>query len=135
MLKRLLLSLVEGAAPGLVVALGLSRLGVGFDGAVIAYASAAAVGALTGLVAGKPFWARDAKTEASIKAAAGAFIATVVLFGMRKWLGGVTVDLSALGAGRGAIGAVPEVALPVIGVALAVVLEIDDAFGADPTIP
>jgi hypothetical protein len=90
---------------------------------------------LTGLVAGRPIWAKAAKIEGALKAVAGAFISVVVLYALRKWLPAVHVDLTAFGAGEGAIGSVPWVFLPATGVALALVLEIDDAFGADPVPP
>lgn len=133
MLKRLLAALLEGAVPGAAVAYALSRLGV--ETAATMYAAAALVGVLTGLIAGRPIWARAAKIEAGLKATAGAFIALVVLYALRKWLPNVRVDLGAFGAGAGAIGSVPWASLPAIGVALALVLEIDDAFGADPPAP
>lgn len=131
MLKRLLAALLEGALPGAAAAYTLSKLGM--KTAVTMYAAVALVGVLTGLVAGRPIWARAAKTEAALKATAGAFISVVVLYALRKWLPGVHIELGALGAG--AIGDVPWASLPAIGVALALVLEIDDAFGADPPAP
>lgn len=133
MLRRLLAALLEGAIPGAVVAYGLERLGLRTPATM--YAAVAVVGVLTGLVAGRPIWARAAKTEAALKAAAGAFIAVVVLYALRKWLPAVSVDLTAFGGGAGAIGSLPWAFLPAIGVALALVLEIDDAFGAEPAPP
>lgn len=133
MLKRLVAAVLEGVLPGALVAFGLSKLGL--DATWALYAAVAVVGVLTGLVAGRPVWARGAKTEALLKAVAGALIALVVLFGFRKWLPSVQVDLSAFGVGRGAIGSVPWAFLPSVGVALALVLEIDDAFGSDPAPP
>jgi hypothetical protein len=133
MLKRLLAALFEGVVPGAAVAYALSRLGV--ETTATMYAAVALVGVLTGLVAGRPIWARAAKTEGALKAVAGAFISVVVLYALRKWLPGVRVDLGALGAGALPIGSVPWVFLPAVGVALALVLEVDDAFGADPPAP
>ncbi|HVW24798.1 MAG TPA: hypothetical protein VHC69_05480 [Polyangiaceae bacterium] len=133
MLKRLLAALFEGVIPGAAVAYGLGRLGLRTPATM--YAAVAVVGVLTGLIAGRPIWARAAKTEAALKAAAGAFISVVVLYALRKWLPAVSVDLTAFGGGAGAIGSLPWVFLPGIGVALALVLEIDDAFGADPAPP
>lgn len=133
MLKRLVAALFEGVLPGAAVAYCLSRLGL--ETAATMYAAVALVGVLTGLVAGRPIWAKAAKIEASLKAVAGAFIAVVVLYALRKWLPAVHVDLSAVGGGAGAIGNVPWAFLPAIGVALALVLEIDDAFGGDAPAP
>jgi hypothetical protein len=133
MLKRLVAALLEGVIPGAAVAYGFSTLGL--EGAVPMYASVAVVGAVTGLVAGRPIWAKAAKTEAAIKAAAGTFISVVVLYALRKWLPAVRVDLTALGGAAGAIGSVPSAFLPATGVALALVFEIDDAFGKKPAPP
>jgi len=130
MLKRLVLGVLEGAAPGVLVALVAEQVGQGWGGAV-AYLAAVAVGVVTGLVAGKPFWAPGAKVESLLKAASGAFLALIVMYGTRKWLGDVVLDLSAIGAGSGALGDLPRVVLPLIGVAIAFILEIDDRFGAD----
>jgi hypothetical protein len=98
------------------------------------YAAAAAVGILTAIVAGKPVWARAAKVEALLKAVVGAFIAVTSMFGIRKWLPGVTLDLSRIGAGAGAVGDLPRVALPLVGMALALVFEVDDAFGPEVSV-
>ena len=133
MLKRLEAALLEGVLPGAAVAFGLSKFGLGGPWAF--YAAVALVGVLTGLVAGRPIWAKGAKTEGLLTALAGAFIAVVVLFGLRTWLPSFDVDLSTFGAGHGALGSVPWAFWPVVGVALAVVLEIDDAFGSDPEPP
>src|SRR2546421_7624184 len=91
--KRLLSALLEGVLPGAAVAFALGRLGAG--SAAMMYAAVAAVGVLTGLVAGRPIWDKAAKTEGSLKAVAGACIAVVVLYALRKWLSGVHLDLTA----------------------------------------
>lgn len=131
MLKRLVSALLAGALPGAAAAFALSELG-GAGSSFAVYAAAAMVGVLTGLFAGRPIWAKSAKVEGLLKSVAGLFISVTVLFGVRKWLPGVTLDLGAFGAGSGPIGNLPWVVLPAIGVALALVLEIDDAIGADP---
>jgi hypothetical protein len=135
MLKRLLVSLFEGSITGGATAFVLSRVGEGNPAALLVYAAAALTGALTGLVAGKPIWARAAKLEGLLKSVAGAFMAVTVLFGMRKWLPGVTVDLGRFGAASGPIGSVAWVALPLIAIAISLVLEVDDAFGPETTPP
>ena len=130
-MKRLVLALLEGALPGAATAFALSELGAANQAPAV-YAAAAVVGILTGLFAGKPIWAKGAKVEGSLKAVAGLFISVTMLFGVRKWLPGMSLDLAALGAGVGPVGSQPWVILPAIGVAYALVLEIDDAIGADP---
>ncbi|HEX4338523.1 MAG TPA: hypothetical protein VH062_21610 [Polyangiaceae bacterium] len=132
MLKRLVAALFEGAVPGAAVAFGLTKLDA--ISPTLMYAAVALVGVLTALVAGRPIWAKAAKVEALLKSVAGAFISVVVLYALRKWTPGLHVDLTALGLGAGPVGYVPWVALPATGVALATVLEIDDAFGPGPAI-
>jgi hypothetical protein len=131
MLKRLVLALLEGALPGAAAAFALTELGAA-NVAPAMYAAAAAAGVSTALIAGRPIWAKGAKVEGLLKAVAGLFIAVTMLFGVRKWLPGMNIDLGAFGAGAGPVGSLPWVVLPAICVAFALVLEIDDAIGADP---
>jgi hypothetical protein len=102
---------------------------------VVAYAAAALVGGLVGAVAGKPIWVREAKLEGLLKSLAGAFVAAVAMYGARKWLAGVHVNLQAFGWGAGPIGQVPAAALPAIGAGLGFVFQIDDALGGDSEPP
>src|SRR5882672_3482282 len=113
MLKRLIFALLEGALPGAAAAFALSAVGQGgASSAPAMYAAMAIVGVLTGLLAGRPIWAKSAKIEGLLKAVAGLFISVTVLFGVRKWLPGMSVDLGAFGAGAGPVGSLPWVALP-----------------------
>ena len=97
-------------------------------GALIAYAAAVVTGVLTGLIAGKPIWARDARIEAGLKAFAGAFLGAAVMFALRRWVG---VDVSLGELGQGVVGELPAVSLPLIGVALALVFELDHSVGRE----
>jgi len=130
MIKKVVLGIVEGGFIGGIVGAALSHLHV-LWGPFIAYPAVAAVGALVGAIAGRPIWAREAKLEAMLKSIAGAFIGAVALYGARKWLAGVHVDLGALGAGTGAIGDVPAAVLLIIGASLGFVFEVDDALGSE----
>ena len=127
MLKRLLSGLVKGALIGSLLAVVLVK-GLGmlsFPGALVAYPVVMLLGATTGLVAGKPIWAKGAKIEAGVKAVVGAGIASVELLLLRKWLN-VDLDLSLIGAGAGAIGTLPAASLPLVAAALALVFEADN---------
>jgi hypothetical protein len=62
----------------------------------------------------------------------GAFIATAAVYGARKWLQSVSFDLGPA-LGSGSVGDLPAVLLPVIAVAIALLLEIDDAVGPHAT--
>jgi hypothetical protein len=131
MLRRLFIGLALGLAMGGLLAVGLvAGLKVaafeGAGGVALAYAAAAIAGVLTGLVAGKPIWAPSAKVEAGLKAFFGVLLGAGAMFALRQWGSAWTADLSALGAGRGAVGALPAASLPLIGAALGALFELDN---------
>jgi|RhiMethySRZTD1v2_1073278.scaffolds.fasta_scaffold101834_3 hypothetical protein len=131
MLRRLLFGLFKGALIGGVAAAVLIKgLGVAVFGGFLAYTAAVLVGAVTGLFAGKPLWARDARIEVILKAIVGAAVAGAAMFALRKWVP-AEIDLSALGAG--AVGSLPAVSLPLISTFLAVVFELDNTKEAPAT--
>src|SRR6516225_980623 len=93
MVRRLFVGFIVGLFVGCAVAAGLvaglrvhefADLGTG--GVVLAYLSAALTGVLTGLVAGKPIWATNAKIEAGLKAFFGALLAAGLMFVLRRWV-------------------------------------------------
>ncbi len=128
MVKRLSLGLAKGVLVGgaiaalLIYGFGLSAFGTG-----LAYLTAVLVGVLTGLIAGKPIWAKDARIEAGLKAFVGSLVAAAAMFGLRKWVG-INLDLGAFGVGT--VGELPIVSLPIIATVLALFYEIDNS-GAD----
>lgn len=127
MVRRLLVGLGKGLLVGGALALlliygaGLSAFGAG-----LAYLMAAVTGVVTGLIAGKPIWADDARIEAGLKAVVGALVGAAVMFGLRKWVG-VSVDLGAFG--QGVLGELPLTSLPVIATLLALFYELDNSGG------
>lgn len=133
MIKRLIVGLLLGAVLGAVAAAVLVQgLGVvSFEGhAVLPYLSAAAVGVLAGLVAGKPIWAADGRIEAGLKAFFGMLLALGGMFVLQRWVH-VPVDLTALKAGEGTLGQLPAASLPLIGAILAGFFELDNSVGGD----
>jgi hypothetical protein len=132
MLRRLLLGLVLGLVVGGLLAAGLvAGLGVptftAAGGALMAYLAAALTGVLTGLVAGKPIWASEAKIEAGLKAFFGALIGAGVMFALRRWAGGVTLDLPAIGAhGPTSVADLPAASLPLVAAVLGGFFELDN---------
>ncbi len=127
MLKRLLLGLLIGLVVGGAVAAGVVK-GLGivmFTIPAIAYLLAAATGALTGLIAGKPIWSADGKIEAGLKAFFGALLAAGAMFALRQWVK-VDVDLTALSAGAGTLGDLPAAALPAVAATLGAIFELDN---------
>jgi hypothetical protein len=126
MFRRLLLGLCEGLVIGLVIGVACTRgLGLGSPGSLVAAALGTLAGFAVGLVAGRPIWARDAKTEALLKAAAGALGGLGLAFALRRWLK-VEVDLSAVSLGAGPAGQLSAVVLPALSTVLALFFELDD---------
>jgi hypothetical protein len=124
MLTRILLGLVKGVVVGGAIgALVLYGLSMSVFPAWLAYVAAVVVGALTGLVAGKPIWAKDARIEAGLKSAAGAIIAALGMFAVRKW---VTIPLDLGSLGKGLVGDLPIASLPLISTVLALLFEADN---------
>jgi hypothetical protein len=134
MLWRLLVGFVIGLVVGgllaaaLVAGLKLTTFpGAGAGGVALAYGMAALGGVLTGLFAGKPIWATDARLEAGLKAFFGALLAVGGMFALRQWAAGWTVDLSGVGQlGRGAVGDLPATSLPLIAAVLGSLFELDN---------
>lgn len=124
MAKRALVGLLKGLVLGGLLAIVLVKgLGVVTFGAWLAYPLAVVVGVITGLVAGKPIWAQDARIEAGLKAVVGAIVAGGLMFAMRKWIN-PSIDLGSLGAAG--LGELPILSLPLITTALSVFYELDN---------
>jgi len=99
MLIRLVLGLLKGLVIGGLVGFGLAKVGFAAPSALFAYAAAALVGALVGLIAGKPIWAAGGRIEAGLKAGFGALLATGLMALARNFLGfTVPFDLGSLAA-------------------------------------
>src|SRR5271170_2252281 len=131
MLRRLIFGLVLGLIVGVALAAGLVRLGeasfAAGGGVVLAYLAAAAVGGLTGLIAGKPIWASGAKVEGLLKALFGALMGAGAMFALRQWATGFDVNLSFLGAGGPApVGELPAASLPLIAAILGGLFGLDN---------
>jgi hypothetical protein len=128
MLRRLILGMVVGLLVGGALAAGFARLiGTSFllpGGFFIALGTAALVGALTGVVAGKPIWAEGAKVEAGLKAFVGALLGAGAMFALRRW-GGEFSGPEWLG-GTAPLGQLPAVSLPLIAAALGALFGLDN---------
>ncbi len=82
-LKRLVVGLVLGVLIGGLFGFGLAQASTSLMAGGLGYLLAAAVGVLTGLVAGKPIWAKGAQIEAGLKAFFGALLGAGILLGLR----------------------------------------------------
>jgi hypothetical protein len=132
MLKRVVVAVLEGVVVGGSVALGMAGLGLSWSGVPVVYGAALTTGVAIGVVAGKPPWASSAKLESVLKSVVGAFIAPAAVYGVRKWLSSLSLDLGPV-LGSGPLGDLPRVLLPLTAIAIAVLLEIDDAVGPHAT--
>ncbi len=128
MLRRLLLGLAEGLVIGMALAVAAAR-GLGLNAAatsaLVSAPLAGGAGFLVGLIAGRPVWARDAKTEALLKAGVGALVAVGLSFALGRWFS-LPLDLSAYSLGAGPAGKLAAVSLPIIATALALFFELDN---------
>ena len=131
MVRRLIFGLVLGLIVGVVLAAGLVRLGLGSfadgGGVAVAYLAAAAAGALTGMVAGKPIWASGAKVEGGLKALFGGLMGVGAMFALRQWATGFDVNLSFVGGGGPSpVGELPAASLPLIAAVLGGLFGLDN---------
>ncbi|MCU0693754.1 MAG: hypothetical protein MUF54_20390, partial [Polyangiaceae bacterium] len=128
-----MLRLVWGIVLGALVGGGIAALlakgfGIVTLGALAAYPIAVLVGALVGMVAGKPIWASGARIEAGLKAAFGGLIAAGLTYALRAWVD-FPLNLSSLQLGAGAAGELAVVSLPLVGMLLALLFEVDNMVG------
>jgi hypothetical protein len=131
MLRRLILGLVLGLIIGSALAAGLVKLGttsfLSDGGAILAYLTAAIAGVLTGLIAGKPIWAGQAKIEGGLKAIFGALMGAGAMFALRTWATGIDANLSFIGGGGPApVGELPAASLPLIAAVLGGLFGLDN---------
>lgn len=86
MLQRFGIGLIKGLlVGGLVLAALLFGLKIATVPIWAAYLLALGVGALTGLIAGKPIWQKEARIEAGLKAVAGMVLGALAMFALSKW--------------------------------------------------
>ena len=129
MLRHLLLGLMEGLVIGLALGAGAARgLGLSAPGSFVLALLSAGAGFLVGLVAGRPVWARAAKTEAMLKAGVGATGAVGLSFAAQHWLK-VSLDLSTFHLGAGPAGMLSSAVVPLVATVLALFFELDDSNG------
>lgn len=128
MAKRLVVGLVMGVLIGGLFGFGLAQLSTGLMAGALGYLLAAATGVLTGLVAGKPIWAKGAQIEAGLKAGVGALLGAGLLFGLRF----VPLSLPTLAGIPGAeLGRHAVASLAAVSTLLAVFYELDNDSSSD----
>lgn len=86
MLRRFSIGLVKGLlVGGLVLSALLFGLKVIAVPVWAAYLLAVLVGAMTGLIAGKPIWQKEARIEAGLKTVAGMLLGALGMLALHKW--------------------------------------------------
>jgi hypothetical protein len=126
MLRRFGSGLFKGLLVGGLLAAALV-FGAGLAGvpAWAAYLLIVVTGALTGLIAGKPIWQKEARIEAGLKAGAGALLALGGLFAARQWLP-LMPGLSAHGLAPLDVHQVSLAYFPVVSTVLALFFDLDN---------
>jgi hypothetical protein len=135
---RVVVGLLKGAVVGGALGFGALKLGVG--GGAAAFVTYALIGALVGMICGKPPWRQDTFWTSALKGIGGTIVGVLLYLGGRKLLGGVPLTLpAALGAPPDAkIGELPVILGPLIGALWGAFVEVDDggsAAGADKAKP
>jgi hypothetical protein len=126
LIKGLVLGLVIGGLAAGALIKGLAVTGFdsgGFD--LLAYLAALVTGAATGLLAGKPIWAKGAGIEAVLKTVFGAALGAGAMFLLQRFPG-PALDLTKLGLGAAAAGHLSVVAFPALATVLSVFFELDN---------
>jgi hypothetical protein len=130
---RLIVGLLKGLVLGAFVGYGLAAAGFGIPGALVAYASAALLGVLVALVAGKPIWAKGARIEVGMKALAGALLAPGILWLVRRFVAmalpfdaGALPGLEALSGQSATVGTFAVTSLALVAATLAAFYDVDN---------
>jgi hypothetical protein len=123
---RIVLGLLKGGCVGAGIGYLASRVGLG--GGAIGYAVYGLVGALVGVICGKPIWRQETIFTPLLKALVGFGVGAGLFFLGRKVLGGVPLTLDAIPGAAGR--PLPEIPLlwgPVVGILFGIFVELDDA--------
>jgi hypothetical protein len=127
---RVVVGLLKGAVIGGALGFGALKLGVG--GGAAAFVTYALIGALVGMICGKPPWRQDTFWTSALKGIGGLVVGVLLYLGARKLLGGVHLSLpAALGApADSSIAELPIVLGPLIGALWGCFIEVDDGGGS-----
>ncbi|MES1158171.1 MAG: hypothetical protein ABUL67_03630 [Haliangium ochraceum] len=134
MVGRFFLGIIKGGVIG--GGLGYLATRAGLTSGALVVAVCGAVGALVGLLAGRPFWRHETMWTPILKGIFGLGLGIGLAFAGRKWLGGVHVPLAFVpGAVDHPLPEVPALLGGAIGIVYGILVEIDDAVGAEPAKP
>ena len=128
---RVVLGLIKGGIIGAAVGFGAWK--VGFTVGVLAVAAFGAIGALVGVLGGKPLWRQETIWTSIIKAVVGAGLSIGLYFGAHKLLGSTHLAFATgLGAPDQPFVDLPFLLGPVIGALYGIFVEVDDGGGNAP---
>jgi hypothetical protein len=123
---RLVLGVLKGAIVGAAVGAGAWKLGLA--GGALAFVAYGFVGALVGVVCGKPLWRQETLFTPLLKAIFGFAIGAGLYYGARKVFGGAHLALATgFGAPDRPFIEVPFLVGPLIGLIYGAFVEVDDS--------
>ena len=125
---RVVLGLLKGGLIGAAVGFGAFRLGIASG--VLAFVVYGVIGALVGLLVGRPPWKQETFWTSIIKGIFGLLVAIGLYWGAHKLLGTTHLAFATgLGAPDLPFADVPFLLGPVIGALYGIFVEVDDASG------
>jgi len=128
---RILLGLLKGGVIGAVIAYLAERAGI--TSGTLALLVYGVIGAVAGLVCGKPLWRQDTLFTPLLKAIFGFGVGVAATFVARKFLSGVTLPIAVIpGAADHPFPDVPLLLGPAIGILYGSLIELDDGGASAP---
>jgi hypothetical protein len=126
---RILLGLLKGGVIG--AGIGIAAFKLGISSGVLSFVAYGLVGALVGIVAGRPPWRQDTLWTSLLKGIFGFAIGLGLYWGARKLLGGAHLPIAtSYGAPDRPLVEVPFLLAPMIGAIWGIFVELDDSSGA-----
>ena len=123
---RLVLGIVKGAIVGAGVGFGAWKLGLGGGG--LAFVAYGVVGALVGVVCGKPLWRQETLFTPLLKGIFGFAVGVGLFYGARKLFGGAHLALATgFGAPDRPLVEIPFLVGPLVGLLYGAFVEVDDS--------
>jgi hypothetical protein len=125
---RVVLGIIKGAVVGAAVGAASWKLGIG--GGILAVGAYGLVGALVGVVCGKPLWRQETLWTPLLKGIFGFAIGAGLYWGARKLLGETHLPFAtSLGAPDRPFVEIPYLVGPLIGLLYGAFVEVDDGSG------
>jgi hypothetical protein len=128
-MMRLVLGILKGAIVGAAVGAGAWK--VGLAGGALAFVVYGVVGALVGVICGKPLWRQETLFTPLLKAIFGFAIGVGLYYGAHKLFGGAHLAVATgFGAPDRPFIEVPFLVGPLIGLIYGAFVEVDDSSGS-----